>query len=91
MGWRTRRRARRLDRLISELEQIQLRAEAPPAGQQRDEAAEAGSRNLIQDANDYTDKARYYETVFRTEGQISDPEFDDWFNEARAFVRSAQP
>jgi hypothetical protein len=90
MGFRTKRRARRLPSLIEKLEEgrrmLKQRAESP-AGQQRDEEHRRASGNLIVDSDTLIREARAYHDEFQEQGAISDhPEFDDWYKHADAFA-----
>jgi hypothetical protein len=90
MGFRTKRRARRLPDLIEKLEEgrgmLKQSAESP-AGQQRDEEHRRASGNLLVNSDKLIREAHAYHEEFQEQGAISDPpEFDDWYKHADAFA-----
>jgi hypothetical protein len=82
MGWQTKRRARRLPKLIEGLQ----------AGRSRlaDHASQREGDDQVRKADQFIEQAREYQSEFEQTGAVSDPRFDGWFKTARMFAYFAK-
>jgi len=82
MGWRTKRRARRLPELIENLQTGRSRL-AERAGQ-------GGADEQVRKADQFIEQAQQYQSELEQAGSVGDPRFDDWFKTARMFAYFAK-